>query len=385
MRHISAILSICLIFNTFAGFGQKIDTLSIRSEALQEQRLVYVYLPEFYRYQSDSVKLPVICILDGQHEWFVNPVLSTLRYLQYTHEIPQSIVVVVPHTNRVKECAIDSVGRELPLHIFLTRELEESLQSYNPGSYRMLIGHSFSASFSLHALLLSPDFYAAVIANSPLDELEKLIVALESVKENSSGKIALSVGGMARDKDFYHRRVYNQLKSGYPSFFSSIGLFEADQSAHNAVPVVAVPQLLMHFFPGFSSRYSHIAAVDSEYRLIEEPGTVDEELERIGKASRLSGLPYPPELPEINGIASRYLSGGYNSHAIGVYESGVKYFPAYYEFHLYLYELLLPDEPGRAKQHLLKAKKLIETIEPDGVEKFTLLKEIGAEISKQGW
>lgn len=68
-----------------------------------------------------------------------------------------------------------------------------------------------------------------------------------------------------------------------------------------------------------------------------------------------------------------------------MYESGVKYFPAYYEFHLYLYELLLPEEPGRAKQHLLKAKKLIETIEPDGVEKLTLLKEIGAAISKQGW
>lgn len=385
MKYMPAVLAVCFLNILSAGKAQRTDTLSVWSEALQEQRSVYVYLPEFFRYQSDSVKLPVICILDGQHEWFVNPVLSTLKYLQYTHEIPQSIVVVVPHTDRAKECRIDSVGSEKPLHIFLTRELEESLRQYNPGSYRMLIGHSFSASFSLHSLLLSPEFYAAIVANSPLDALENMIRAFELRNDISRKKIAISVGGMASDKDFYHRRVYNRLKAEYPDFFSDIRLSEADQSAHNAVPIVTVPQLIMHFFSEFSSRYNQIAPVDSEYRLTEVPGTVKEELEKISKVSMLSGHPYPPELPEINGIASRYLAGGFNSHAIAMYRMGVKYFPEYYEFHIYLYELLLSDEPEIARYHLMQAKELIETVETSGAEKLSLLQEINAEIIKQGW
>lgn len=385
MKYLPAVLTVCFLNILSAGKAQRTDTLSVWSAALQEQRRVYVHLPEFFRYQSDSVKLPVICILDGQHEWFVNPVLSTLKYLQYTHEIPQSIVVVVPHTDRIRECGIESVGREQPLHIFLTRELEESLRQYNPGSYRMLIGHSFSASFSLHSLLLSPGFYSAIVANSPLDELENLVMAFESRTDISRKKIAISVGGMARDKDFYHRKVYNRLKAEYPDFFSEIRLSEADQSTHNAVPIVTVPQLIMYFFSEFSSRYNHIAQVDSEYRLTEAPGSVEEELEKISKTSMLSGHPYPPELPEINGIASRYLSGGFKSHAIAVYRMGVKYFPEYYEFHLYLYELLLPDEPEIARHHLMQAKELIETVENSGAEKLSLLQEINAEIIKQGW
>lgn len=385
MKSLPAVLAVIFLNILTAGKAQKTDTLSVWSAALQEQRRVYVHLPEFFRYQSDSVKLPVICILDGQHEWFVNPVLSTIRYLQFTHEIPQSIVVVIPHTDRIRECGIESVGREQPLHIFLTRELEESLRQYKPGSYRMLIGHSFSASFSLHSLLLSPGFYSAIVANSPLDELENLVKAFESRIDISRKKIAISVGGMAKDKDFYHRRVYNRLKAEHTGFFGNIGLFEADQSAHNAVPIVAVPQLLMHFFTDFSSRFSAVAAVDSEYRLTEAPGTVEAELEKISQASGLSGHFYPPELPEINGIASRYLSGGFKSHAIGVYRMGLKYFPAYYEFHLYLYELLLTDEPDIARLHLMKAKELIETVEVSGAEKLSLLEEISAEIIKQGW
>ena len=112
-------------------FSQQIDTLSFFSETFNDQRTVYVHLPEDDLYKSEAVQFPVIYILDAQHEWFVNPVLNDISYLQYTHEIPKAIIIEVPLKNRNKECAIDDLQDELPLHVFLTTELEVEIQKYS--------------------------------------------------------------------------------------------------------------------------------------------------------------------------------------------------------------------------------------------------------------
>src|SRR5690606_33248860 len=122
------------------------------------------------KYRSEEVKLPVIYILDGQHQWFVNPLLSNIRYLQYTHQIPQAIVVTIPLLNRNKECGIKNINdKELPLHQFITQEIDEKIQSYYPNDFKIIIGHSFSASFALYSYLKKPVYYSGVIANTPLD------------------------------------------------------------------------------------------------------------------------------------------------------------------------------------------------------------------------
>lgn len=84
------------LFLPIFSIGQRIDTLTIESKVFNEKRDVYVHLPENYQYVSDSVNLPVIFVLDGQHDWFINPILSDIEYLQYTHEIPNAIIVLSP-------------------------------------------------------------------------------------------------------------------------------------------------------------------------------------------------------------------------------------------------------------------------------------------------
>lgn len=80
---------ITLLLLTFGKtWSQQLDTLTLHSEAFGDEREVYVHTPEFYPYQSDQVKNPVILLLDAQHEWFANPAWNTIRYLQFTHEIP---------------------------------------------------------------------------------------------------------------------------------------------------------------------------------------------------------------------------------------------------------------------------------------------------------
>ncbi len=104
--------------------AQRTDTLRFHSTAFGTEREVVVHTPEFHRYASAQVRMPVIILLDGQHDWFTAPLLNDIRFLQYTHEVPQAIVVSVPHANRVKECATDSITQPgMPLLDMLVTEL----------------------------------------------------------------------------------------------------------------------------------------------------------------------------------------------------------------------------------------------------------------------
>ncbi len=384
-RHPRMNIKISIILTVFIStisYGQETDTLTFYSEAFKESRTVFIHKPEYYKYQSDSVKLPVIYLLDGQHDWFVNPLLSDIEYLQYTHQIANAIIVTIPHNNRIKECGITDLKTKLPLDIFIKKELDGKLQKYHPSDFKVIIGHSFSASFSLYSFYNQPDYYSAVIANSPLDEMEILIKGLEQAKNIDKTKISISVGGIANNKDIHHRKKYNQLKTQFPSFFNSINTFEADYSGHNAVPIVATPSLLSKVFENFSDRYSKIAPVDMEYKLINVPESEIKEMNKILNASKIGEHFYPPEIPDINGIASRYWNNGYENYAIKVYELGTKYYPYDYGFLLSLYELTLNHNKEKAKSYLLAAQSLLNTIELDSIE---ILKEIEFEKEKNGW
>ena len=154
------------------------ETITIDSKAFNQKRAITIHLPADFKYQSALVRLPVIYVLDAQHEWFANPMVNNIKYLKTTYEVPNAIIVEIPLVNRNKECAIKSLdGETLPLHRFITEEIEEVLQPYHPNDYRMLIGHSFSASFALYSYLRGDGFYSAVIAHSPLDRIDELVSA----------------------------------------------------------------------------------------------------------------------------------------------------------------------------------------------------------------
>lgn len=78
-------------------------------------------MPEFYKYGSDESEFPIIHTLDGQHDWFIMPLKNTVRYLQYTHEIPQAIIVEIAHSDRVKESLFPPQCKKVRLFIALFR------------------------------------------------------------------------------------------------------------------------------------------------------------------------------------------------------------------------------------------------------------------------
>lgn len=380
------LLIFSLILSGNVIFSQHIDTLSFYSEAFGTERSIYVQTPEFFDHAADDVQFPVMIVLDAQHNWFYEPVKSDIVYLQFTKQLPQTIIVGVPLVNRAKECAlpVDS-SATLPLFRFLTEEVPDAIKKYRPGTFKMLIGHSFSASFALDAYLRAPEYFTAVMAHTPLDELERSVRFASRLNPVKQQNILLSVGSDYFTKDMYHRRLYDSMQQKYPDVFEKMHTFVADFAAHNAVPIVAGPVLLTEYFSDFSKRFDTIARVDLNYQLVSPPEGVDKELEKISNAAMLLGEPYAPELPELNGLASRYLNSGYTDHAIAIFSLGMKYYPNDYGFRYDLAWVLAEKDPERARQLLEQAIDLLPLTIKNPDEQKIMLNEIEAFKAEQNW
>jgi predicted alpha/beta superfamily hydrolase len=369
---------IALLILPFDGHSST-DTISIPSPNFHQVRKIYIKTPEIKKQASDKVRYPVLYLLDAQQEWLTNPLLSEIEYLQYTHDIPQMIIVMVPLVNREKECREGLQDREKsPLLEFLMMETEAALQSYNPSGLRILLGHSFSASFALSAFLKRPEFFDIVIAHSPIDRLESLLLQFDSAYADKTTIPAyLSFGSTHSSKDYWHRTIFNELKTKHQSVMNKLHIITSDVASHTSVPLITTPEILSKIFLPFSLRFDPIGKIDNEYKLLEKPGTTNELLTEINNNSTLYDEFYPPEIAEINGIGSRFYENGYMDHALAVWEEiGLNYYPNYYEFHLNVGELYLKKNPEKAALHLKIARLLIEDANMPVTEKAELLESI---------
>jgi predicted alpha/beta superfamily hydrolase len=359
--------------------GQRTDTLRFHSAAFGTERTVVVHLPEFHRYASAEVRMPVIILLDGQHEWFIDPLLNDIRYLQYTHEVPQAIVVTVPHADRMQESAPDSIGQPgMPLLELLTMELPPLLQRYNPGDITVLVGHSFTASFVLHAYLQAPGAFDAVIALSPLHLVVRLMPKVaDRVQQERNERVLVAVGGSERSKDGgHHGAITAAMREAVPARTDGRLLFKEYPSAgHTSLPIIAFPELLATLFRPYALRDS-LAAVDDEYKLNAAPPPPEELMRRLeGSWSFLSGS-VPWDLAEANGLISRLENSGYTDHVIMLLRRATTLYPKEYGFHAWLGQALLEREPALAERSLRKALEVQATYARDDADYEEMRTEI---------
>ena len=155
------------------------ETVSLRSEILDELRTVYVSLPASY-HQSQR-RYPVLYLLDG--EWHFPVVASQVRYLSECSAsdniAPELIVVGVQNVDRDRDYTPTHVpeyeGMEFPtsgsadkFHQFLNRELIPFIDgTYRTVDHRVLGGWSFGGLFTIHSLLKNPGLFNAYLGISP--------------------------------------------------------------------------------------------------------------------------------------------------------------------------------------------------------------------------
>lgn len=148
--------------------------LTLRSETLQEDRSVLVYLPESYA--GSTFRYPVLYLLDGTSD-FLHTV-GIVQFLAGIDRIPELILVGVANTNRsrdltppsanVNETAFwDEVGGADRFLRFLREELIPLIdQSYRTQPYRILRGQSFGGLLAIHDYMSGAPTFDAYLTSS---------------------------------------------------------------------------------------------------------------------------------------------------------------------------------------------------------------------------
>ncbi len=359
--------------------AQRTDTLRFHSEAFGGERSITVRLPEFHRYAGPEVRMPVIVLLDGQHDWFIEPLVNDIHFLQYTHVVPQAIIVTVPLMDRVSECAPDSLDQPaMPLLRMLTDELPAFLAPYHTSGYTVLVGHSLSASFALYALLQAPEAFDAVIALSPAHLVAKSLPRAKALVDADPNKrLYVAVGGKERIQDGGHHAILTPVFDAMDLKGKGERLLyrEYASAGHTSVPIIAFPELITTLFSPYALRDS-LAPVNNDYELLAPPPAPAELLRQLDASLGFLGDTLPWDVAEINGMASRLENSGYNEQAIAVYQRGAQLYPKLFDFHASLGVLLLADDRPAGLAALRRSLELLESEEAQMPERA----EVEAEI-----
>lgn len=134
----------------------------IRSIVLDEDRELQVSLP--VSYSRTTVKYPVLFLLDGSSHLL--HATATVRFLANARDrAPEMIVVAVPNRNRNRD--LTPGAGAVRFQRFIAEELIPWVErTYRAAPDRILMGHSLSASFTVHTLLNRPELFRAYIAAS---------------------------------------------------------------------------------------------------------------------------------------------------------------------------------------------------------------------------
>ncbi|MDE5416887.1 hypothetical protein L3049_02620 [Labilibaculum sp. DW002] len=147
----------------------------VYSSVLKEYRDVRILLPN--EYNNTYYKYPTIYLLDAETNFDTG--IEILSFLMDNHFIPPHIVIGLPNTDRFRDMTpVDSIMNK---NIYKTRggannfikSLEQDIfphiaKNFRSNSKRLLMGHSYSGLFVVHAFSTRPDLFDKYLAFSPI-------------------------------------------------------------------------------------------------------------------------------------------------------------------------------------------------------------------------
>ena len=176
------VLSMAVILAPTVGWSQPTrlgETVTLRSEVLDQLRTVYVSLPASYHQSQRSY--PVLYLLDGN--WHFPVVASQVRYLSECGAsdiiVPELIVVGIENIDRDRDytpthvpeyqgMSFPTSGGAAQFRRFMTEELIPIIDnSYRTVPHRVLGGWSFGGLFTIDTMLQEPQPFFAFVGISP--------------------------------------------------------------------------------------------------------------------------------------------------------------------------------------------------------------------------
>ncbi|MEP2935774.1 MAG: alpha/beta hydrolase-fold protein [Gilvibacter sp.] len=174
------LIILCLYFKGFAQFNQnqeqqlvigKVD--SLYSNILQEQREIWIHLPEDF---DNSKQYPVIYVLDASQHFYV--ITGMLKQL-IPWQIPNSILVGITNTDRTRDFTPTNVpfqrghksetsGGASNFLKFIDEELKPFINNkYPTENNNTIIGHSTGGLFVLYSFLHHENSFDNYLAIDP--------------------------------------------------------------------------------------------------------------------------------------------------------------------------------------------------------------------------
>ena len=187
-----------------------INTDSLYSKILNEQRNIWVYVPTSYE-ASSMQSYPVVYLLDGDAQF--HTVLNIIQQLSEENMnmvLPQMILVGILNTDRMRDLTpshisydpdipdssyLKTSGGSENFTSFIEKELMSHIASKYPAApYRLLIGHSDGGLFCINTMLNHTNLFNGYIAIDPnmgWDNNKILNLAKETLKHRTFEPIIL--------------------------------------------------------------------------------------------------------------------------------------------------------------------------------------------------
>jgi predicted alpha/beta superfamily hydrolase len=218
------------------------QNIQLKSKILNEERKIFIHLPN--NYEKTKQKYPVLYILDG--EWNFNFAQGIVSFLSARNRIPGMIVVGIANTNRARDfynLSSKPGDKNNDFLEFLEDELLPYIDSnYRTQPYRVLFGHSATATATILMLFSKPKSFNGYIAVSPYllswrGGLNLTEFAQKRLKEYSSlnKSLFISVGAEPVHKGSYDQ-FFNLLKTTRPQGFRW-GFLHFPSDDHASVPL----------------------------------------------------------------------------------------------------------------------------------------------------
>ncbi len=238
----------------------KIEELKIYSNNLNEEREICIYKPSSIEDFGEAI--PVLYLLDGDTNFtFVS---ATVDYYVKTYRIPPLLVVGVKSTDRRRDFSLIQTRKSSPDLLdnefgvenftrFMKTELFPEIESlYTLMPYRVITGHSLSASFVVHTLLTDIHLFNSYIVLSPYltPILKYVLEKIEDLTRSKENPYRLLFIGEEKMNEARAMPTLEFLKN-----IRKISNIETEyrryvDADHMSIIVKAVPDALDYLFPG---------------------------------------------------------------------------------------------------------------------------------------
>lgn len=137
---------------------------SLFSEALKENRELFIHVPSEFNLSYPKIKYPVLYVLDPESHFL--SIVSMMDRMSMEGMCPQMIVVGVRNRDRIKD--MFPINEEDNFHQFLENELIPYIDKQYPTQpYRVLFGHSLTGLRTVHTAINHPELFNAYITIDP--------------------------------------------------------------------------------------------------------------------------------------------------------------------------------------------------------------------------